>query len=81
MKQMIIEAVSERMPGTPLVCGVGLAGWGHSAEIGLSVYDRLHFCGDAEREVSDQYLPLAPRVGMVANMQANQVLEILLGKT
>jgi hypothetical protein len=31
-------------------------------------------------EVSEEYPPLAPRVGVVANMEANQVLEILLGE-
>jgi len=30
-------------------------------------------------EISEELPPLAPRVGMVANMQANVVLEILLG--
>ena len=30
MKQMIIEAVTGEMPWKPLVCGVGLAGWGEN---------------------------------------------------
>jgi sulfur carrier protein ThiS adenylyltransferase len=80
MKQMIIETVSENMIGWPLVCGVGLAGWGENQDIGIRKYDDVFICGDTEREVSDEFPPLAPRVGIVANMQANQVLEILLGK-
>ncbi len=80
MKQMIIETVLTQMPGVPLVCGMGLAGWGENAEIGLRVHGQLYVCGDAEREVSGQHPPLAPRVGIVAHMEANQVLEILLGK-
>jgi sulfur carrier protein ThiS adenylyltransferase len=80
MKQMIIETVAEKMPGKPLVCGVGLAGWGDNEGIGMKLLNDIFVCGDGTREVSDQYPPLAPRVGIVANMQANQVLEILLGK-
>ncbi len=79
MKQMLIETVSEKMPGTMIVCGVGLAGWGENIIIGLRSYGNVYFCGDMENEVSDEFPPLAPRVGIVANMQANQVLEILLG--
>jgi sulfur carrier protein ThiS adenylyltransferase len=80
MKQMIIETVLESMPGAPLICGVGLAGWGANDRIRMVNFDRLYFFGDMEMEVSDETPPLAPRVGIVANMQANQVLEILLGK-
>ncbi len=80
MKQMIIETVTDKMPGKILVCGVGLAGWGENKSIGMKKFDNLYICGDGDREVSDNYPPIAPRVGIVANMQANQVLEILLGK-
>ena len=80
MKQMIIETVTENMKGWPLVCGVGLAGWGENQEIGITKYDNVYLCGDGTREVSNEFPPLAPRVGIVANMQANQVLELLLGK-
>lgn len=80
MKQMIIETVVEKMPGKPLVCGVGLAGWGENSDIGMKVFDNVFICGDHLREVSPEFPPIAPRVGIVANMEANQVLEILLGK-
>jgi sulfur carrier protein ThiS adenylyltransferase len=80
MKQMIIEAVTEKLPGQVLVCGVGLAGWGENEKLRMSSYGNVHICGDLENEVSDEFPPLAPRVGIVANMEANQVLEILLGK-
>jgi hypothetical protein len=38
----------------------------------------LTICGDEVSEVSDTLPVLAPRVGLVAHMQANEVLEILL---
>ncbi|MFA5418213.1 MAG: hypothetical protein WC341_07105, partial [Bacteroidales bacterium] len=80
MKQMIIETMLEQMPQTPLVIGLGMAGWGDSNSIHCRKSDNLYICGDEYSESSDDLPPLAPRVGIVANMQANTVLEILLKK-
>lgn len=80
MKQMIIETVTAEFPSIPLVCGIGLAGWGSNESIHTNSFGNVHICGDMANEVSDLFPPLAPRVGIVANMEANLVLEILLGK-
>ena len=80
MKLMIMEAVVEKMPEKYLVCGSGLAGWGENESIGMKVSGKVFIFGDGKNEVNDEHPPLAPRVGIVANMEANQVLEILLGK-
>ena len=80
MKMMIVETMMEKMPEKPLVCGVGLAGWGDNESIGLHKYDNIYICGDLPSETSKEFPPLAPRVGIVANMEANMVLEILLGR-
>jgi sulfur carrier protein ThiS adenylyltransferase len=80
-KEMIIETVLEKFPGKKLVTGNGLAGWGKNNLIRTEENDQLYICGDQTLEVSDELPPLAPRVGIVANMQANQVLEILLGES
>lgn len=78
MKQMIIETVLSNMPNTPLVIGLGMAGWGDSNTIKYRQEDNLFICGDEKTEIAEDMPPLAPRVGMVANMQANTVLELLL---
>ena len=79
MKQMLIETVSKQMPGVPLIVGSGLAGWGGNETIGSRKIDEtLYICGDEAMEVGDELPPLAPRVSIVANMQANIVLDILL---
>ena len=78
MKHMIIETVLTKMPGKILVVGVGMAGWGNSLAIGTRRFDNLVICGDEVSEVSDALPVLAPRIGMVANLQANEVLDILL---
>lgn len=80
-KQMIIETVIEMMPDVPLVSGVGMAGWGMSDLIRMERYDKLYICGDQETEATESFPPLAPRVGIVANIQANTVMEILFEKT
>ncbi|MEI6750687.1 MAG: sulfur carrier protein ThiS adenylyltransferase ThiF [Bacteroidales bacterium] len=78
MKQMIIETVLHHMPEKHLVVGVGMAGWGDNNSIHTRQSGKLIICGDEKKEISEQLPPLAPRVGVVANMQANAVLEILL---
>ena len=78
MKQMIIETVLMQMPGKYLVTGVGMAGWGKSDLIHSRRSDHLIICGDEVSEVSEQLPVLAPRVNVVANLQANEVLDILL---
>jgi sulfur carrier protein ThiS adenylyltransferase len=78
MKKMIIETVLERMPGKFIVCGSGLAGYGHNNDLRTRRIGNLFICGDEKSEVSGAAPLLAPRVGVVANLQANQALEILL---
>lgn len=81
MKQVIIESVCEKLPGTPLIVGSGLAGWGHNESLQCRKIDEfLYVCGDECSEVSENCPPLAPRIGIVANMQANVVIEILMTK-
>ena len=78
MKQMIIETVLTEMQDKHIISGVGLAGWGNNNLFTTKHYGKLYICGDHKHEVSEAMPPLAPRVCIVANMEANQVLEILL---
>lgn len=81
MKEMFIETVQLRMTGTPLIVGSGLAGWGKNESIKTrKIDDSLFLCGDESTGASDDVPVLAPRVAIVANMQANLVLELLLAK-
>ena len=66
---------------THLVVGSGMAGWRKSETIICrKIDDTLYVCGDESSEVSDNLPSMAPRVGMVANMQANVVIEILMNR-
>lgn len=77
-KSMIIKTVLVNFPEKYLICGNGMAGWGNSEEIKPNYYDKLIICGDMHESVSENNPPLAPRVGIVANMMANEILKILL---
>lgn len=77
-KMMIIETVLTEMPDKIIVSGQGVAGYGNNEQIKTERLGNLLVVGDGTTEVSDDQPPLGPRVGAVANMQANLVLEILL---
>jgi sulfur carrier protein ThiS adenylyltransferase len=79
MKEILIETIQQKMPGIPVVIGSGMAGWGRNEIIrSRKIDETLYVCGDESSEVSDNLPPMAPRVGVVANMQANVVIEILM---
>ena len=79
MKQMLAETVLSTWPERPLIIGSGLAGYGMTNKLKERILGRtLVVCGDEESETSDELPPMAPRVGIVANMQANAVIEILM---
>jgi sulfur carrier protein ThiS adenylyltransferase len=78
MKLMIIETLTERFPDKFIVVGSGLAGYGGNNALRTRRLGNLFICGDEASEVSEELPPLAPRVGAVACLQANQVLEIVL---
>ncbi|MGE0090288.1 MAG: sulfur carrier protein ThiS adenylyltransferase ThiF [Bacteroidales bacterium] len=77
-KEMIVRAMNRFFPDKTLIMGIGISGWGQNDSIKEIRYHNLIICGDQKSEVSDENPPLAPRVGIVANMQANIALEILL---
>ncbi len=79
MKLMIIETCAENFPVKPLIVGNGMAGWGNNNAIKTTkIGENLYVCGDGVSEISEELPPMAPRVGVVANMQANLAVSILL---
>lgn len=78
MKTMLIETWLTHFPDKPIIAASGLAGWGKNELLHSRKIDNLYICGDEETDLQTGISPMAPRVGIVANMQANLVLEILL---
>ena len=78
MKTMLIETWLTHFPDKPIIAASGLAGWGKNEILHSRKIDNLYICGDEKTDLQTGISPMAPRVGIVANMQANLVLELLL---
>jgi sulfur carrier protein ThiS adenylyltransferase len=77
-KEMLIETCLTRFPGRPIVAASGLAGYGGNRKIHTRRMGNLHICGDEESQSPKGVSPMAPRVALVAAMQANLVVELLI---
>jgi sulfur carrier protein ThiS adenylyltransferase len=77
-KEMLIEACLRRFPGRPIVAASGLAGYGGNSKIHTRKLGNLYICGDEASQCPKGVSPMAPRVGVVAHLQANLVVELLI---
>ena len=77
-KEMLIEASLARFPGRPIVAASGLAGYGCNRKVHARRLGNLYVCGDESSQCPKGISPMAPRVALVAAMQANQVVELLM---
>jgi len=77
-KVMLAESAARYRPDLWVVMGSGVAGFGSTEEIRVTKVGRLVVIGDGHSSVAPDNYCIAPRVGIVAFMQANVVLEILL---
>jgi sulfur carrier protein ThiS adenylyltransferase len=77
-KLELLESWTEKFPGKPVVMGSGMGGYGNNNELSTKrLFENVYVCGDGKTDVAI-HPPIAPRVAIVAAMQANLVLEILL---
>ena len=78
-KQLMLEAFLAAKTKQYLIMGNGMAGYGGFDKLRQEQWDdKVYICGDFENEISAEMPPLGPRVGIVAHMQANIALELLL---
>ncbi len=77
-KAMLIDAWLTLHPGRPIVAASGLAGYGRNDALRTRRFGSLYLCGDGDSECPDGVSPMAPRVAVVANLQANLVVELLV---
>ena len=77
-KLMLIEEMALQLPDIPVVAASGLGGWGEADSLKVIRSGNLFVCGDEYSEVTENRPPLAPKVRIVSNLQADVVLEILL---
>jgi len=75
-KRWLIEAWCRAFPERRVICASGVSGLGKTESIAVRRAGNIILCGD---EVSDLSQGLcAPRVAVVANMQANLAVEVLV---
>jgi sulfur carrier protein ThiS adenylyltransferase len=79
MKAMLVDTVLGSMPHTTVVAASGLAGYGPNNDIVTrKISPRLYLVGDAVSEAKPGSGLMAPRVGIAAAHQANQVVRLIL---
>ncbi|HEX2695368.1 MAG TPA: sulfur carrier protein ThiS adenylyltransferase ThiF [Acidobacteriota bacterium] len=79
-KRMLIETWLSQRPGRPVVAASGLAGYGGNRKLHSRRMGDLYVCGDEESQCPEGVSPMAPRVAIVANLQANLVVALLVRK-
>jgi sulfur carrier protein ThiS adenylyltransferase len=79
-KRMLIDTWLALHPDRPLVAASGLAGYGKNRSLHTRRMGSLYLCGDEESESPKGITPMAPRAGIVANLQANLVVELLVDR-
>ncbi len=81
MKAAALRAVLTSMPGVGYVGASGLAGFGDNNTIRTQkIHDHVYIIGDGFSAAGPGQGLMAPRVGIAAHHQANQILRILLGE-
>jgi len=79
-KQMLIETWAECFADIPIIIASGIGGFGNNETLKQKKSGKMFLIGDEVSDVTKGYLPLAPRVSVVANMQANLAIELLFDK-
>jgi sulfur carrier protein ThiS adenylyltransferase len=77
-KEMLLETWISHFPGKPIIMASGLSGFGKNQKLKTRKIGNVYICGDEESEAKEGISPMAPRVGIVASMQANLAVELLI---
>jgi hypothetical protein len=77
---MLIETWDEAFSDIPIIVGSGIGGIGDNNKLRETASGNLFLIGDGVADVENGFMPLAPRVGAIANMQANLALQLLVEK-
>jgi len=80
IKTMFIEEVMQKLPNVPVIGCSGVAGYGHSYRITTKKLGKLYMVYDEKAKDCNDDVLMAPRIILMANWQANIVLEIILGE-
>ena len=80
-KAMLLQAFTAQKPDVPFIGASGMAGFGPEETIGVKKMGRnIYIVGDLETGARPGCGLMAPRVGIVASMQANLALRLIVEK-
>ncbi len=78
-KAMLLQAFTAQQPDVPFIGASGMAGFGAEETIGVKKMGRnIYVVGDLATGARPGYGLMAPRVGIVASMQANLALRLIV---
>ena len=78
-KALLVRSLLADAPGTLIVSGNGMAGYGDANDIRtLHPMRRLYLCGDQKTGAEPGMGLLAPRVAVCAGHEANKILQLIL---
>jgi len=80
IKTSFIEDIMNNFPEKPLVACSGVSGYGNIERVNTKKLGNLYMVYDKDAKDSDKDVLMAPRVCLMANWQANIVLDIILGE-
>ena len=75
-KKMLINSWCKHFPRKPIICGNGVSGIGKTSELKIIKTGNIFFCGDGKSDMSIGLC--SARIAIVANMEANIALELLI---
>ena len=76
---MLVRELLTQCPGTTVVSGNGMAGYGDINKIQTSQkMSRLYVCGDQSTDVEAGIGLMAPRVAACAAHEANKVIQLIM---
>lgn len=80
-KAMLVTALRRSLPDVPIVAASGVAGCESACSITIrTVSDKLYIVGDQHSDSGQGTGLFAPRIGIVASMQAHVALQVVLGE-
>ncbi len=80
-KVMLMQAFTSEKPDAPFIGASGMAGYGSGETIGVKKMGKnIYVVGDLETGAEPGCGLMAPRVGIVASMQANLALRLIVEK-
>lgn len=78
-KSMFVREVCDELPSTPIVASTAISCRQPATHMQIRQNNQLYLCGYFDNDFDSEHPPLAPKVAMLANLQADLAINLLLG--